>query len=52
VRDQDEFDRLDMLADIRAQAEATCEQVRMFVERVVEPFGEVARKWLSRFLEG
>ena len=54
VRDQEEFDRVrDMWAmpdDIAAQAEATCERVRKELERGAEPFGNVGRAWLARFL--
>ncbi len=54
VRDQEEFKRTRemwaMPQDIAAQAEATCEQVCTMVERGVEPFGDVGRAWLSRFL--
>jgi hypothetical protein len=54
VRDQEAFnevrERWAMPDDIAAQALATCEQVRALVERGAEPFGEVGRAWLSRFL--
>lgn len=54
VRDQEEFKRIQevwaMPDDIVAQAEATCEQVCAMVECGVEPFGDVGRAWLSRFL--
>jgi hypothetical protein len=39
-----------MPTDVVAQAEQTCEQVRELVERGAEPFGDVARARLSRFL--
>jgi hypothetical protein len=54
VRDQDEFARVraawDMPDDIVAQAESTCEQIRVQVELGVEPFGNVGAAWLARFL--
>jgi uncharacterized protein len=54
VRDQDEFARVremwDMPDEVAAQAEATCEQIRALVEARTEPFGEVGREWLERFL--
>lgn len=54
VRDRDEFERVretwDLPAEIVAQAEATCEQIRALVEQGAEPFGAVGRAWLSRFL--
>ena len=54
VRDQDKFGQVGaawaMPDDIVAQAEATCEQMRRWVERGDEPFGEVGRAWLARFL--
>jgi hypothetical protein len=54
VRDREEFERVRqvwaMPGDIAAQAEATCDRVRALVERGAEPFGEVGRAWLSRFL--
>ena len=54
VRDWDEFDRVRevwaMPGDIAAQAEATCARVRELVERGAEPFGDVGRTWLCRFL--
>ncbi len=54
VRDQDEFDRVReawaMPGDIATQAEETCELVRELVELSAEPFGDVGRAWLSRFL--
>jgi uncharacterized protein len=54
VRDQKEFDRVRkehwMPDDISTQAEATCEQIRTLVESGSEPFGNVGREWLLRFL--
>jgi hypothetical protein len=54
VKDRDAFDRVRaahaMPTDVVAQAEQTCEQVRELVERGAEPFGDVARARLSRFL--
>ena len=54
VRDQDEFEHVrrvwSMPDDIAAQVEATCERVRALVERGAEPFGDVGRAWLARFL--
>ncbi|HYP19500.1 MAG TPA: DUF402 domain-containing protein [Chloroflexia bacterium] len=54
VRDREEFDRVRevwaMPGDVAALAEETCEQVRELVELGTEPFGEVGRVWLSRFL--
>ena len=54
VRDRDEFDQVReawvMPGDIAARAEATCKRVRELVELSVEPFGDVGRSWLSRFL--
>lgn len=54
VRDREEFDRVReawaMPGDIAAQAEETCERIRELVELSAEPFGEVGRVWLSRFL--
>jgi hypothetical protein len=38
--------------DVAAQALATCEHMCALVEQSAEPFGEVCRAWLSRFLEG
>ncbi|HSH80152.1 MAG TPA: DUF402 domain-containing protein [Herpetosiphonaceae bacterium] len=54
VRDRDEFERVReawaMPGDIISQAEATCERVRALVERGEEPFGDVGRAWLARFM--
>jgi hypothetical protein len=54
VRDQDKFDqmRIDwaLPEDITAQALATCEEIRLRVERGADPFGEVGEAWLSRFV--
>lgn len=54
VRDQDEFDRVRatwaMPDDVTAQAEATCEQVRLLVEQDAEPFGTIGPAWLARFV--
>jgi predicted RNA-binding protein associated with RNAse of E/G family len=54
VHDRDEIDRVRaahaMPADVAAQAEETCERVREPVERGAEPFGDVGRTWLARFL--
>ena len=54
VRDQEAFDNVRaawaMPDEVAAQAEATCERVRALVEQGAEPFGEVGRAWLSRFL--
>ena len=54
VRDRDEFDRVReawaMPLEIAAQAEATCEQVRALVELGAEPFGDIGRTWLARFM--
>jgi hypothetical protein len=54
VRDREEFDRVceawAMPDDVAAQAEKTCERVRALVEQGAEPFGDVGRAWLSRFL--
>jgi hypothetical protein len=54
VRDRDEFDRVRaawaMPVDIAAQAEATCERLHALVESGAEPFGEVGRAWLARFI--
>lgn len=54
VKDREEFDRVReawaMPSDIAAQAEETCERVRALVELGAEPFGDVGRAWLSRFL--
>lgn len=54
VRDRAEFDCVReawaMPGDVAAQAEATCERVRALVELGAEPFGDVGRAWLSRFL--
>jgi hypothetical protein len=54
VRDQREFDRVReawaMPADIAAQAELTCKEVRELVALGAEPFGNAGRVWLSRFL--
>jgi len=54
VRDQNKFDQVRttwaMPDDIATQAIAACEQIRDLVERGAEPFGEVGRAWLARFL--
>jgi len=52
VRDQGEFDRVRAIMpdDIATQAEKECKRLRELVERGVEPFGDVGRAWLSRFL--
>ncbi len=54
VRDREEFDRVreawTMPGDVAMQAEETCERVRALVELGAEPFGDVGRAWLSRFL--
>lgn len=54
VRDQEAFSHVRevwaMPGDIAAQAEETCERVRAWVERGVEPFGVIGHVWLSRFL--
>jgi hypothetical protein len=54
MRDREEFDRVReawaMPGDIAAQAEETCERVGALVEGGAEPFGDVGRDWLSRFL--
>jgi uncharacterized protein len=54
VRDQEAFERVRkawaMPDDIAAQAETTCEQVRVLVEQGAEPFGQVGQAWLSRFM--
>lgn len=54
VRDQDEFARVravwPMPEDVAARAEETCEQLRQMVEQRAEPFGDVGRARLSRFL--
>jgi len=56
MRDRDAFDRVRaeyaMPADIAARAEETCERLRALVERGAEPFGDVGRGWLTRFLTG
>jgi hypothetical protein len=39
-----------MPEDVVTRAEETCEQVCALVEQGVEPFGEVGRAWLARFL--
>ena len=55
VRDQEAFEEVreawSMPDDVAAQAVTTCEHVRALVEQGAEPFGEVGRAWLSRFLE-
>lgn len=55
VRDQDKFEQMrttwTMPDEIVAQAVATCEQIRDLVKRNVEPFGEVGRTWLDRFID-
>jgi hypothetical protein len=54
MRDREAFDRVRktwaMPSDVAAQAEETCERVRALVELGAEPFGDVGRVWLSRFL--
>lgn len=54
VRDREEFDRVReawvMPDDIATRAEETCERVRELVEQRVEPFGNVGRSWLSRWI--
>lgn len=54
VRDQDEFDHVrkawSMPDDIAVQAEATCARIRTLVEQGAEPFGNVGRVRLTRFL--
>jgi hypothetical protein len=54
VRDQDDFERVrkawSMPDDIIAQVEATTEQIKALVEQHAEPFGEVGRGWLARWL--
>jgi hypothetical protein len=54
VRDRDAFDRVReahaMPADVAARAQEACERVRGLVERAAEPFGDVGRGWLARFL--
>ncbi len=54
VRDRDEFERVReawaMPSDVVSQVEATCERVRALVERGAEPFGDVGRAWLDRFM--
>lgn len=54
VRDRDEFARVcetwSMPADVVAQAEMCCEQIRAQVEQCVEPFGTIGFAWLARFL--
>jgi uncharacterized protein len=54
VRDRETFDSVcaewAMPGDIAARAEATCERVRALVELGAEPFGDVGRAWLSRFV--
>jgi uncharacterized protein len=56
VRDRDEFERVraawSMPEEVVTQAEATCERLRALVEARAEPFGEVGRAWLARFLAG
>jgi len=54
VRDRDEFERMkatwQLPDEIAAQAEATCARIRKMVEQYAEPFGEVGKGWLTRFL--
>lgn len=54
LRDREAFDRVreawDMPDDVVIQAEETCERIRALVERGAEPFGDVGRAWLARFL--
>ncbi len=54
VRDQEKFEQVRamyaMPAEIATQAVTTCEQLRDLVERGAEPFGQVGRTWLARFL--
>lgn len=54
VRDREEFAHVretwSMPGDIAARAEETCEQVRALVEMAAEPFGDVGRAWLARFM--
>jgi hypothetical protein len=54
VRDREEFDRVreawPVPAEIVARVEETCEQMLELVEQGVEPFGDVGRSWLSRFM--
>jgi hypothetical protein len=54
VRDREEFERVraawPMPAEIVARAEEACERLRGMVERREEPFGEVGRAWLERFM--
>jgi len=56
VRDREEFERVReawaMPRGIAVQAVATCEQICALVEQGAEPFGNVGRMWLSRFLMG
>lgn len=55
VRDQEQFEQVRvtwaMPTEIVNQALATCAQIRALVERSAEPFGEVGRTWLARFLD-
>ncbi len=54
VRDQDKFEQVRLLwtmpEEIVTQAVATCEQIHRLVECSTEPFGQVGRMWLTRFL--
>jgi len=54
VRDREAFNRVreawTMPDDVAAPAEETCERVRELVESGAEPFGQVGRAWLLRFL--
>ena len=54
--DRDAFDRVRaaraLLADVAARVEESCERARALVERRAEPFGDVGRGWLTRFLTG
>lgn len=54
IRDREEFVRVQeaygMPADVRAQAEETCERLYSLVMQGAEPFGDVGRMWLAHFM--
>jgi hypothetical protein len=54
VRDQELFNRMRsdhaLPEDLAAQAQATCEEIRLRLESGAEPFEKVGKAWLSQFV--